>query len=185
MISFLSSYKLKKVFDKNRNLLWDIIWVIFDINYEKIIWFIYKKTFLKYDFFLIQDILENTDKYILIESSNIEEIDNYYDLIWKQVRNIDNKILWNIDDIEFDITYKLKNLIVDTWYNISSVEVISPTKLSIKKNFIKISQKAILSYENDYILIDDNNLIKENKKTLEKISETFINIPNPSYNINP
>lgn len=185
MISFLSSYKWKKILDKTKNELWEIFWIIFDISQEKIIWFTYKKSFLKYDFFLVQDIKEITKDYLIIESNVQPEIEEYYDLIWKQVKNTNNKILWNIDNIEFDLTYKLKNLIIDVWYNISSVEVISPTKISIRKNFINISKKAILSYEKDYVLIDDNTFIKENKKTLEKISEIFINIPNPSYNINP
>jgi hypothetical protein len=183
MFSFLSNFNLKKVFDKNKNLLGHIVWVIFDTDHEKIIWFVYKKTFLKYDFFLIQDILEN-DSDIVIKDWNTEKIDNYYDLIWKQVKNIDDKNLWIIHDIEFDITYKLKNLILDGGYDISSVEFLSPTKLSIKKNYIKISKKAILSYKKDFVLVDDNALIKENKKTFEKISEIFINITNPSYNIN-
>ena len=39
-------------------------------------------------------------------------------------------------------------------------------------------------YEKDYIIIENKNKLKENKNTLENISKIFINIQNPSYNLN-
>lgn len=184
MISFLLQFKWKKVSLENKKEFWEISWVVFDINYEKIIWFTYKKHFLKYDFFLIKDIISYNDDLFLVKLNTSSWDYFVYDLILKQVRDYSNNILWNIEDIEFDITYKLKNIIIDAWYNLSSIEIISPTKISIKRNLIKISKKAILSYNKDYVLIESRNIIKENKKTLENISKIFINIPNPSYNIN-
>lgn len=183
MISFLSEYKWRKVFDNLWKNLWYIHWVVFDINYEKVIWFTYKKGFLNYDFFLIDNIIKTDLDNIIINQKYLEKKD-YYDLIWIQVKNTNNENLWNIDDIEFDLTYKLKYIIIDMWYNLSSIDVINPKNISIKKSYIKIKKNAILSYKSDYVLIEDKDFVKENKKTLENIAKIFINIPTPSYNIN-
>jgi hypothetical protein len=54
----------------------------------------------------------------------------------------------------------------------------------LKRNIIKISQKAILAYEKDCVVIQEKQTKKENKKTLENIRKVFINIPEPNYNLN-
>lgn len=180
---FFLDYKYTKVFDKKLNLLWEIQWVVFDIDYEKIIWFSYKKKFLKTRFFLLKEILLKDETKIILSKIHNEK-KYYYELIWKQVKDIENNILWYIFDVEFDILFKLKNIKIDIWYDLSSVQILSPTKISIKRNYIDIEKKSILKYEKNYIIIENKNTIKENKKTLENISKIFINIPIPSYNIN-
>lgn len=185
MMSFLSDFHWKKVYDEQKNELGNISWVVFDIVWEKIVGCVFKKMFLKYDYFLLSEILSNKKEEIIIKNESKEER-ILYDLILKQVRDDFSWVIWNIEDIEFDrLNWELKYIIIDCGYNLTSIEVLSPTKISIKKNIIKVSKKAILSYEKDYILIENKRRIKENKKTLENISKIFINIPNPSYNINP
>lgn len=175
--SFLNNYKWALVLNNNKDLLWYISWLLFDVDFEKVIWCIYKKSFLKYWYFLFEDILTKKDfEFIINENTNEKE---FYEIIWKDVKNEDLITLWNIEDIDFDITYKLKNIYIDYWYIFS----IKTSKI-LKKNIIKISKKAILSYEKDFIIIKDKQTIKENKKTFENISKIFINIPTPNYNIN-
>lgn len=183
MLSFLWNFKWKKIFDTYENEIWEICWVVFNLYNEKIIWFRYKKSFLKYNFFLLEDILSNHNNIFHINEKSFDD-HNIYDLILKQVRDICDSIVWNIEDIEFDMNYNLKKIIIDCGYNVSSIEIISPTKIAIKKNIIKIQKKSVLFYEKDFIVIENKNIIKENKKTLENLSKIFINIPNPSYNIN-
>lgn len=184
-MSFLSDFHWKKVYDEQKNELGNISWVVFDIVWEKIIGCVVKKMFLKYDYFLLWEIMSNQKDEIIIKNEPKDER-IVYDLMLKQVRDDFSWVIWNVEDIEFDrLSGELKYIIIDCGYNLTSIEVLSPTKISIKKNIIKVSKKAILSYEKDYLLIENKKRIKENKKTLENISKIFINIPNPSYNINP
>lgn len=183
MKTFLIDFYQIHVFDNKLNSLWDINWVLFDIDYEKIVWFIYKKNFLTFDYFLLEDII-SMNKKIIIKSKNKINSDNYYDIIWKKVKNEDLENIWIIEDIEFDLTYKLKNIIIDCWYIFSSQEIINNSQINIKKDIRKINKNNILSYEKNYILLNDKNILKKNKKILENISKIFINIPKPIYNIN-
>lgn len=182
MKTFLSDYKWKKVYNKLNWLLWEITWVLFDIDYEKVVGFIYKKSFLNYQAFLFKNILKENEDWFLIKET--KKIHDFYEIIWKNVKNEDFEHLWYIEDVEFDFNYKIKDIIVDFWYSFLDFEVISKTKINIKKDIRKISKKSILSYEKDFIVIKDKNVLKENKKTLENISKIFINIKKPSYNIN-
>ncbi len=175
--SFLNTYKWALVSNNKNDLLWYICWLLFDVDYEKVIWCIYKKSFLKYWYFLFEDILSKKDfEFIIKENTNEKE---FYEIIWKDVKNEDFITLWTIEDIDFDLTNKLKNIYIDYWYFFSIW-----TSRILQRNIIKISKKAILSYQKDFIIIKDKQSIKENKKTLENISKIFINIPTPNYNIN-
>lgn len=182
MENFLNDYKSKKVFDLNKNIIWEISWVIYDIDFEKIIWFIYKKSFLSFEIFLIENILKKDEDWFIIKPKKSKK--KYYEIIWKTVKNEEMQNIWFIEDIEFDYNYKLKYIIIDWWYIFPSIEIINKTKINIKKDIRKISKKSILSYEKDFIIIEDREFIKENKKTLENISKIFINIKKPSFNIN-
>lgn len=184
MMSFFSQIHSRHIFSKELIDLWEIVWVCFDAWTQKIGWWIIKKNFLKYEYFLFTDLASSLDeeKILVIQTHTFDE--NIYDLYLKQVR--DNFwVIGNIIDIEIEAgTWKLKNIIIDAGYNFASVEVISPTKISIKKNIIELSKDAIISFEKDFVLIESNNTLKENKKTLENISKIFINIPRTSYNFN-
>jgi len=183
-MSFLSHFQWKKVFTQNKEELWEISWVIFQVGTQKIIGFIYKKSFLQYAHFFIEDIILNTNDSCIIKKMFPNQ-EGIYDLILKQVRDDFSQVIWNIQDIEWDeYSYTLENIIIDAGYNLSSIEILSPSKISIKKTILKVSKKAIISYGKDYLLIENNQRIKENKKTLENISKIFINIQNPSYTIN-
>lgn len=175
--SFSVNFNQKKVYDKKNKLLWVISGFLFDIDFEKITWCVYKKWFLKYWYFLFEDILSIEDDFFII--NKFKKSKEFYEIIWKIVKNEDGRILWSIDDVEFDITNKLKYIYVDCWYSF----LINTSKI-LQKNISKISKKAILSYEKDCVIIKDKQSIKENKKTLENISKIFINIPTPNYNIN-
>lgn len=183
MKTFLSHFKAKKVYDLENNQIWEISGILFEIDFQKVVWFIYKKSFISYDVFLFEDIFLENEKWFFINLNKTKT--EYYEIIWKNVKNEDFQNLWVVEDVEFDLTNKLKYIIVDCWYNFSNIEILSKTKISIKKDIRKISQKNIISYQKDYIVVKDKNFLKENKKTFENISKIFINIPNPNYNINP
>lgn len=184
MQDFLLDFKWKKVFWLKDNMLWEICWVLFDIEYEKVIWFVLKKNFLEKSWILLLDIISLSSEYISVSQEKTFDIYDY-DLYLKQVRSsIDGKVIGNVENIFFDSHYKLKNIYIDAWYHFSSLEFITPTKISIRKNILSIAKKKILSYQKDFILVENIESLKENKKTLEKISKIFINIPNPSYTLN-
>ena len=44
MISFCKKYKWESVFDVNKQKIWIISWIILDLNNQKLVWFIYKKS---------------------------------------------------------------------------------------------------------------------------------------------
>lgn len=184
MISFCKKYKWESVFDVNKQKIWIISWIILDLNNQKLVWFIYKKSFLNYDFFIFDDdfIL---NKKIIITKTNNEIKSNYYDIIWKQVKNKELKNLGVVYDVEFDKFFNLKSFLVDWWYSISNIDYSSNNlKNILKKDFRKFTFKNIIKILEEYIIVEDKNYLKENKKTLENISKIFINIPKPSYNIN-
>jgi len=182
MESFLLNYKWKKVFDINKNIIWEISGVVFDIEFEKVIWFIYKKSFLSFWVFLLENIINKLENGFVIKNKNSKK--RYYEIIWKKVLNEEMQNIWFIEDIEFNFKYKLKYIIIDWWYIFPSIEIINKTKINIKKDIRKVSSSIILAYKKDCIIIKDKQSIKENKKTLENISKIFINIKNPSFNIN-
>lgn len=184
MMSFFSQIYLKHIFSNDFQDLWEIVGTVFDVWSWKILWCVVKRNFLKYGYFLFSDLKSVLDNEKIFVWEVYEYNENIYDLYLKQVR--DNFwVIGNIIDIEIEEgTWKLKNIIVDAGYNLSSIELVSPTKISIKKNIIELSKNAIISFEKDFLFIESNNVLKENKKTLENISKIFINIPKHSYNIN-
>ncbi len=182
MKTFLEDFYQKKIFGEKKNQIWEIYWLLFDIEFEKVVWFIYKKSFLNFESFLFEDITWEYKNWFTIKINTSKT--EYYEIIWKKVLNEEWQNLWTIEDIEFDDNNKLKFLIIDWWYNFSGIKIINKTKIKVDKDIRKISKENILSYEKDYILIKDKEFIKENKKTLENISKIFINIESPSYNIN-
>ncbi len=95
------------------------------------------------------------------------------------MKNQDWKYIGYIYDLDINVVHKLLHIYIDTWYDFSL-----DRKNLIKRKIIKISVKAILAYEKDFIIIEDKQTIKENKKTLENIRKVFINIPEPNYNLN-
>lgn len=182
MESFLFDYKWKKILDINKNTIWEISGVIFDVEFEKVIWFIYKKSFLAFKIFLFEDIIWKLENEFIIKTKKSKK--RYYEIIWKTIKNEELENIWIVEDIEFDDKYKLKYMIIDWWYIFPSIELINKTKINIKKDIRKVSSSVILSYKKECIIIKDKQSIKENKKTLENISKIFINIKNPSFNIN-
>lgn len=183
MITF-SFFKNKSLKNTKNEVIWDIIWVLFSINKQQVDGFIYKKKFIIYDYFLVENIKKINENEIIIDNESVNDISSNYELIWKNVVNQNWKNLWTIEDIEFDIWFKLKSIIIDEWYNLSSIEVINKKQISIKKNIRKISKKYIISFEKDKVIINDTILIENNKKTLENFYKIFINVGNTSYNFN-
>lgn len=175
--SFLHHRYQKKVQNHNWENLWFVFGVLFDRDYEKVMGYIYKKWFLQYGYFLFEDIVSETNESCTVHMKNHNK--EFYEIIGKPVINEQWIFLGHINDIEFDILKKLKYFYVDMGYNLSLEK-----KNLIKRNIRKMSKKAVLSYEDDFILIQDTQMIKENKKTLENISKIFINIPTPNYTIN-
>jgi sporulation protein YlmC with PRC-barrel domain len=175
--NFLHHWYQKKVQNHNWEKLWFISGILFDREYEKIVGCIYKKWFLQYGYFLFEDIVTENRQKCIIHTRNHQK--EFYEIIGKNVQNQDGVLLGYINDIDFDIGKNLTDIYVDMGYNISLEE-----NNLIKKDMRKISKKAIVSYENDFIVIQDRQTLKENKKTLENISKIFINIPTPNYTIN-
>lgn len=178
-----SLFKNKELKNTENEKIWSISGSLFDVVNEKIIGFIYKKRFINYDYFLIDDI-KKINKNNLIIYKRKSDLSFPYEITWKTVKNIDWKILWIVEDIEFDLMYNLKNIIIDEWYNLSSIEVINKKQISIKKNIRKISIKYIISYEKENIIINDYILLKNNKKTLDNFYKIFINRWSTTYNTN-
>ena len=101
------------------------------------------------------------------------------------MKNKELKNLGVVYDVEFDKFFNLKSFLVDWWYSISNIDYSSNNlKNILKKDFRKFTFKNIIQILEEYIVVEDKNYLKENKKTLENISKIFINIPKPSYNIN-
>lgn len=175
MQSFLRNFYKNKVYDEDKNRF-TITWVLFDIDNIKVIWYICKKDFLNYFYFLLNN-SKIINWYIFFSKKETIFLDNYYEIIWKEVKNQDLKTIWYIYDIEFDLTNKLKFLYIENKFNfwLEITEI-------IKKQVIKISFNNILKFEKEYIVINDKEFLKENKKILENIKNLFININNPSYN---
>lgn len=175
--SFLKDFQWKKIQNEAWIDLWVLSWALLDIDYQKIIGYIYKKWFLQYKYFLFDDILkQENDVFIISEKESKQE---FYEIDGKQVKNEVGKNIWYIDDIEINIVNKLQYIYVNNGYNLSF-----DRKNILKRNIVKISAKAILSYEKDFVVIQEKQTIKENKKTLENIRKVFINIPEPNYNLN-
>lgn len=175
--SFLKDFQWKKIQNEGWNELWVVSWLLLNVDYQKIVWCIYKKWFLQYKYFLLEDIItEEKDILIIDEKDSSQE---FYEIYWKQVKNEEWKSIWYVDDIEMNIVHKLQYIYVDNGYNLSF-----DRKNIMKRNIVKISAKAILSYEKHFIVIKEKQTIKENKKTLENIRKVFINIPEPNYNLN-
>lgn len=175
MQSFLKNFYKNKVYDEYKNQF-IITWVLFDIDKLKVIWYICKKDFLNYFYFLLNN-SKIIDWHTFFSKKETIFLDNYYEIIWKEVKNQDLKTIWYIYDIEFDLTNKLKFLHIETWFyfwlELSEI---------IKKQVIKISFNNILKFEKEYIIINEKEFLKENKKILENIKNLFINVNNPSYN---
>jgi hypothetical protein len=94
MGSFLFDFKSKHIYSHtSKKELWEISWVVFDVDYEKVIWCVYKKSFLKYDFFLLKNIVFQEKNVFFIDEEKWEDW-FVYDLILKQIRDEDNTILW-------------------------------------------------------------------------------------------
>lgn len=184
MNSYIKLYKWRSVFDKTKSEIGFISWILLNLDNKKIIWLIYKKWFINYDyilfdkdFFLLNDIYVNN---LLLDNKN------YYEIISKKVLNQDFEYLWDVFDVDFDKFFNLKNIYIDCWYEINANTKINKKKIKnfISKKINKFWVKNILEINQNYIIIQDKNILRENKKTLENISKIFINIPKPSYNIN-
>lgn len=175
--SFLKDFQWKKIQNESWVDIWILSGMLLDIEHHKIIWCIYKKWFLQYRYFLFDDILkEENNIYIISEKEQKQE---FYEIDGKQVKNENGKNIWYVDDIEINLVNKLQYIYINNGYNLSF-----DRKNILKRNIIKISQKAILAYEKDCVVIQEKQTIKENKKTLENIRKVFINIPEPNYNLN-
>jgi hypothetical protein len=177
-----SYFEKKSLINQDNISIWRIVWLIFDIKEEKAIWFIYKKNFINYDYFLFEDILKLDEEKIIVNIKDKKDIINIYEIIGKTVKNEELKNIWTIEDIEFDLNFKLKSIIIDEWYNLSSLEIVNKKRISIKKWIRKFSKKYIISYEKEYIIVRDKLLIDNNKKSLENFYKIFINVWNPTYN---
>lgn len=167
----------------DNTVFWKVVWVLFSIKNEEIKWFIVKKSFITYDYFLIEDIKEVNENEIIINKNEKSEIEFTYEIIWKIVKNEEKRSLWIVQDLEFDNFYKLKSIIIDEWYFLSWIEIVDKKQLTIKKSLRKVSKKHIISYEKDCIIIKDKLLIDNNKKNLENFYKIFITMWNPSYNL--
>jgi len=181
---YFYEYNWKEIFDSKGNFLGNITNILFDKDCEKVIWFIFKKSFLSYSFFLIEDVIIKNKIILKIEWNKEIKNKNIYEIINKTVKNENLDNIWVVEDIEFDSRYKLKNLIVNSGLNYSYAKLKNKKHFFISKNVRKISRSKILSYNDNYIIIEDKNFIKKDKKTLEKLSKIFINIPRLNYNIN-
>ncbi len=66
--SFLKDFQWKKIQNESWVDIWIISGMLLDIEHHKIIWYIYKKWFLQYRYFLFDDILkEENNIYINYE----------------------------------------------------------------------------------------------------------------------
>ncbi len=175
--SFLRDFQGQKVQDWDQTLLWLISWLLFDRDYETVVWCIYKKWFLQYGYFLFDNIKEKKENIFIVSKRNLSE--EFYEIYGKIVKNQQWEMLGYVWDIDFNIVNKLQYIYIDRGYDFSL-----NVKHLVERKIIKISKKAIISYEDEYILINDKESLKENKKTLENIRKVFINIPNPTYTIN-
>lgn len=173
--SFLKDFLWRKVLNR-KGETGHIVWLLLDIDNEKIVWCIYKKTFLEYGYFLFNSSKLHWD---VREVSEWYTSQAYYDIIGKTVKNQDSQFVWSVTDLEFDVTFHIKNIYVYIGYHFTF-----DTNQFIQKHIIKVSNRAILSYEKSSIFIRDKQNVKENKKTLEKLSKIFINIQKPNYNVN-
>lgn len=177
VLNFLRDFQAKKVQTEKKEDVWIISWLLFYIDYQKVVWCIYKKWFLQYRYFLFDDVLsQEKNTFFILEKDSSQE---FYEICWKWVKNQDWKYIGYIYDLDINVVHKLLHIYIDTWYDFSL-----DRKNLIKRKIIKISVKAILAYEKDFIIIEDKQTIKENKKTLENIRKVFINIPEPNYNLN-
>ncbi|MGE4444110.1 MAG: PRC-barrel domain-containing protein [Candidatus Altimarinota bacterium] len=175
--SFLKDFQGKKIQNESGVDIGILSGMLLDIEHHKIIGCIYKKGFLQYRYFLFDDILkEENNIYIISEKEQKQE---FYEIDGKQVKNENGKNIGYVDDIEINLVNKLQYIYINNGYNLSF-----DRKNILKRNIIKISQKAILAYEKDCVVIQEKQTIKENKKTLENIRKVFINIPEPNYNLN-
>lgn len=181
METFYSQYYKKEVQTISKKRLWEIVSFTFDCVTQKCEGFIYKKSFLRFWFFYIKD-ARIQDNIFYVDETFDEEVQRY-ELLGKKVVNQFWQSLGEVEDIEWDLNFKLKSIIVDAWYHMSSLEVIHPWKITIKKQIRKISKNKILQYFDTFILVEERSFLKENKKILENIYKTFINIPKTSYNI--
>lgn len=184
MNSYINNYKWRTVFDINNNQIWNISWLLLNLDNKKIIWLIYRKNFLNYWYITFNKInFLNED--IIVYDNNILKNTIYYEILSKKVFNQEWKYLWEIFDVEFDVFFNLKNVYIDLWYKINKTKT---KKRKIDNLFLKeiqkFSIKNIIEINKDYLIVQDINYLKENKKNLDKISNIFININNPSYNIN-
>lgn len=174
---YKESYCWLQVYSQDKNYLWEVVWLLFEISSKKIRGCIYKKWFLELGSFLFWDILKKEKESIFISQKDSQK--EFYEIMEKKVINTNRRILWSIYDIECDFWNNLKNIFIDTWFSFSLRE-----KNILKKDILQIWEKQIISYEKNAIIIDDTLFLKENKKILENITKVFINIPNPSYTIN-
>lgn len=184
MNSYINSYKWRIVFDINNDQIWNISWLLLNLDNKKIIWIIFRKRFLNYGYiYFNKNNFLNED--IIIDNKDIFKDTLHYEILSKKVFNQEWIYLWEIFDVEFDVFFNLKNIYIDLWYKINKIKT-KKRKIDnlFLKEFQKFSVKNIIEINKDYLIVQDINYLKENKKNLEKISNIFINIPNPSYNIN-
>lgn len=183
MKNFLN-YKWKNVINQDKISLWKISWIIFSVKNEKIMWFIFKKNFISYDYFFVENMISNWKNNIKIKDDKNSKFEYIYEIIWKIVKNEELKIIWTIEDIEFDEYYNLINIIIDEWFSFSSLEIINKKNIKLKKSFKKIQKNNVISYKKDFIIIKDKESINNEKKILENFSKIFINIKSPNYYLN-
>lgn len=174
MQTFKNNYYWNSVFNHNWDILGKISSFWFDISKWKIIWFFYGKNFWDNNFFYITDILKIKNNKIFIQKKDYLNKD-FYQLISKQVKNDRLSYIWYVYDVELDFNFKIKNLIINNWYDIFKPN----TKI---KNKLSISKESIISYNRFFIIINDKNLSLNN--TIENIYNFFINIQSPNYFIN-
>lgn len=177
-------YFWKEVFLENNNseLIWEIVDIVFDKDLYKVLWFITKKSFRYYNFFYIEDIKNISDNLIIKDINDLSDIENNYEILWKNVLSKSLVKIWTVEDLEFSTkSYKLESLIVDMWYIHSTIEIKDIYNISLRKDYRKYDLSKIISFNDTNIIVEDREFLSNSKKTFENISKIFINNRKPSY----
>lgn len=86
-IHFLQNYNWKIVYDKNSlKILRKVSWLLYDCDYEKVIWCIYKIKFLKYWYFLFEELFNKDINSDFIISSKIKKNKIFMKLFEKMLK---------------------------------------------------------------------------------------------------
>lgn len=152
MYSFNKNYKWKYVFDEKNQKIWIITWALVNLNNKKIIGFIYKKSFISYDFFLFDEKILSAKK-IKIKTQNYIFENYYYDIISKPVKNDSMQYLWDVYDIEFDNFFNFKSILVEKSYFFTNEKILN-------KKITIFNENHILWFKKNYILVKDQEKIK-------------------------